>query len=92
MRQKWTQFVQLNWKDYVPTKSSYLCSVHFNDSCFEQKTVSLMDTTGEAIDFSSVPTKTAVVPHTSYLTDQKRRRVKTFFNYSVLISSQVALF
>ena len=60
----------------MPTKSSNLCSVHFNDSCFEQKPVSLMEITGEAIDFkkrfSSVPTKAVVVPHTSHLTDQNQ--------------------
>ena len=52
-----------------------MSSAHFDDSCFEHELVSLMDATGEAIELKkrllkgSVPTKTAVVPYTSPLTD-----------------------
>ena len=81
LRQKWTRFVRINRKDFVPKKSSCLCSAHFDDSCFEHKPVSLKDATGEAIELKkrlikgSVPTRTDVVPYTSPLTDRKRRRV-----------------
>ena len=85
LRQKWTRFVLINRKDFVPKKSSCLCSAHFEDSCFEQKPVSLKDATGEAIELKkrlikgSVPTRTAVVPYTSPLTDRKRRRVSNAY-------------
>lgn len=85
LRQKWTRFVRINRKDFVPKKSSCLCSAHFDDSCFEHKPVSLRDATGEAIELKkrlikgSVPTRTAVVPYTSPLTDRKRRRVSEVY-------------
>ncbi|XP_068760564.1 uncharacterized protein [Montipora capricornis] len=81
LRQKWTRFVRINRKDFVPKKSSCLCSAHFDDSCFEHKPVTLKDATGEAIELKkrlikgSVPTRTDVVPYTSPLTDRKRRRI-----------------
>ena len=50
LRQKWTRFVRINRRDFVPKKSSCLCSAHFDDSCFEHKPLSLMDATGEAIE------------------------------------------
>ena len=84
LRQKWTRFVRINRDDFVPKKSSCLCSAQFDDSCFEHKPVSpvsLADATGEAIELKkrlikgSLPTRTAVVPYTSPLTDRKRRRV-----------------
>ena len=69
----------------MPKKSSCLCSAHFDDSCVEYKPVSLANATGEAIELKkrqikgSVPTRTAVVPHTSPLTDRKRRRVSEVY-------------
>ncbi|KAK2548287.1 hypothetical protein P5673_031519 [Acropora cervicornis] len=80
LRQKWTRFVWINRRDFVPKKSSCLCSAHFDDCCFEHKPLSLMDATGEAIELKKrlikgpVPTRTDVVPYTSPLTDRKRRR------------------
>ena len=88
LRQKWTQFVRINRRDFVPKKSSCLCSAHFEDSCFEHKPLSLMDTTGKAIELKkrlikgSVPTRTDVVPYTSPLTDRKRRRVSEVYLFS----------
>ena len=72
---------------FVPKKSSCLCSAHSADSCFEHKPVSLTDATGEAMELKrrlikgSVPTRTAVVPYTSPLTDRKRRRVSEVYLY-----------
>ena len=69
-------------------KSSCLCSAHFKDSCFEHKLLSLMDTTGKAIELKkrlikgSVPTRNDVVPYTSPLTDRKRRRVSEVYLFS----------
>ena len=89
LRQKWTRFVRINRDDFVPKKSSCLCSAHFDDSCFEYKPVSLTDATGEAMELKKrrikglVPTRIAVVPYkcTSPLTDRKRRRVSEVYLY-----------
>ena len=83
LRQKWTRFVRINRDDFVPKKSSCLCSAHFDDSCFEHKPVSLTDATGEAMELKkrlikgSVPTRT--VSYTSPLTGRKRRRVSVVY-------------
>ena len=59
----------------MPKKSSCLCSARVDDSCFKHKAVSLTDGTGEAMELKkrlikgSIPTRTAVVPYTSPLTD-----------------------
>jgi len=37
VRQKWTTFVRRHRKDFVPSKTSTLRSVHFEESCFEQR-------------------------------------------------------
>ena len=72
----------------MPKKLSCLCSANFDDSCFEHKPLSLMNATGEAIEFKkrlikgSVPTRTDVVPYTSLLTDRKRRRVSEVYLFS----------
>ena len=85
LRQKWSRFVRINRYDFVPKKSSYLCSAHFDDSRFEHKPVSFADATGEAIELKkrliegSVPTRTAVVPYTSPLNDRMRRRVSEVY-------------
>ena len=33
--QKWIRFVRIHRKDFVPSKSATLCSVHFEETCFE---------------------------------------------------------
>jgi len=45
------------WEDFVPKKSSCLCSAHSDDSCFEHKPVSLMDEPGEAIKLKNIGTQ-----------------------------------
>ena len=37
LRQKWIRFVRIHRKDFVPSKSATLCSVHFEETCFETK-------------------------------------------------------
>ena len=39
LRQKWIRFVRIHRKDFVPTKSVTLCSVHFDEKCFESRPV-----------------------------------------------------
>ena len=47
---KWTQFVRVHRKDFVPSKSATLFSVHFNEKCFECKPVVFTSAdTGKAI-------------------------------------------
>ena len=48
LRQKWIRFVQIHRKDFVATKSSALCSAHFDDSCFRTKGIPLSDGIGKA--------------------------------------------
>ena len=82
LRKKWTQFVGVHRKDFVPSKSATLCSVHFDEKCFESKPVLFTSAdTGKAIHpkryliKGSVPTRYTVVPHSSPLTSRKRRVV-----------------
>ena len=81
LRQKWTRFVRIHRKDFVPTKSSALCSAHFDQSCFHFKSIAAWDESGKPVNQKrrlipgSVPTKYTVVPHTSPLTSRKRRMV-----------------
>ena len=82
LRKKWTLFVRVHRKDFVPSKSATLCSVHFDEKCFESKPVPFTSAeTGKAIQpkryliKGSVPTRYAVVPHSSPITSRKRRRV-----------------
>ena len=82
LRKKWTLFVRVHRKDVVPLKSVTLCSVHFDEKCFESKPVPFMSAeTGKATQpkryliKGSVPTRYAVVPHSSFITSRKRRRV-----------------
>lgn len=37
VRQKWARFVRKHRKHFTPTSSSALCSVHFEDSCYEHR-------------------------------------------------------
>ena len=37
VKQAWVRFVRRHRKDFIPSKSSSLCSVHFKDSCFERR-------------------------------------------------------
>ena len=81
LRQKWIQFVRINRKDFVPSKSSALCSAHFNKSCFHVKGIPLFDESGKKTMLKqylirgSIPSKDTVVLYTSPLSSRKRRRV-----------------
>lgn len=83
LRQKWTRFVRIHRKDFVPTKSSALCSAHFDESCFHTKGIALVDEEGNSVQpkrtliAGSTPTRDAVTPYTSPLTSRKRRMVST---------------
>ena len=79
VKQAWVKFVHRHRKDFIPSKSSSLCSVHFEDSCFERRAAVL---SGESeIKFKrflingSVPTRDTVVPDSSPKSKRKRRKV-----------------
>ena len=66
---KWTLFVRVHRKDFVPSKSATLCSVHFHEKRFERRPVPFTSAeTGKAIQpkryliKGSVPTRYAVAP------------------------------
>ena len=79
--QKWIRFVRRHRKDFTPSNSSVLCSVHFEDSCFEHRPIAVPRENGEFIQLKkrlisgSIPTRDTVIPHSSPLTCRKRRRV-----------------
>ena len=81
LRQKWIRFVRIHRKDFVPRKSSALCSAHFDESCFHVKGISLFDDSGKKtmpkqyLISGSIPSKDTVVPYTSPLTSRKRQQV-----------------
>ena len=79
VKQAWAKFVRRHRKDFVHSKSSSLCSVHFEDSCFDRRAAVL---SGESeIKFKrflikeSVPTRDTVVPYSSPESKRKRRKV-----------------
>ncbi|XP_068711881.1 uncharacterized protein [Montipora foliosa] len=81
LRQKWIRFVRIHRKDFVPNKSSALCSVHFDESCLHVKGIPLFDDSGKKtmpkryLIRGSIPSKDTVVPYTSPLSSRKRRRL-----------------
>ena len=86
LRTKWIRFVQIHRKDFIPSKSATLCSVHFDETCFESKSVAFTSAeTGKTIQpkryliKGSVPSRDTVVPNSSPLTTRKRRMVSKNF-------------
>ena len=81
LRKKWTRFVRIHRKDFVPKKSSCLCSAHIDESCFEHKSVLIENEGGQSSELKknlikgSIPTKDTVVPFKSPLKSRKRRKV-----------------
>ena len=82
VRQKWTNFVRRHRKDFTPSKSSSLCSVHFADSCFEQRpALYSSDVSVELMKFKrflikgSIPTRDTVVPYSSPETKAKKGKL-----------------
>ena len=91
LRQKWIRFVQIHRKDFVPSKSATLCSVHFEETWFESKPwIITSSETGESLQpkrclkKGAVPTRDTVVPLSSPLTSRKRRSVSAIFIISLL--------
>ena len=85
VRQKWIRFVRIHRKDFIPKKSSTLCSAHFDDSCFEHKPVVIRtdDGKGEVIEFTkrlikgSIPCRYTADLQTSPVTERKRQSVSS---------------
>ena len=74
LRQKWTRFVRRHQKDFTPSKWSALCSVHFEDSGYEQIHLALVGESSNTLQLKrnlikgSVPTRDMVLPSSSPLT------------------------
>lgn len=73
LQKKYIRFVQIHRKDFIPSKSATLCSVHFAETCFESKSVVLTFTdTGKPLQpkryliKGSVPIRDVVIPHMSH--------------------------
>ena len=47
--QKWIRFARRHGKDFKPSNSSVLCLVHFGDSCFEHRPITVPEENGESI-------------------------------------------
>ena len=81
VREQWLKFVHKHRPDFVPTKTSVLCSIHFTLDCFTRR----LDLTNSEYSSSghrhlirgSVPTIDAAVnpPDEPSLTDRERRMV-----------------
>ena len=73
-------------KDFVPRKSSALCSAHVDESFFV-KGIPLFDDSGKKtmhkryLIHGSIPSKDTVVPYTSPLTSWKGRRVRLWTKF-----------
>ena len=74
LQQNWTWFIRIHRKDFVPTKSPALCSVHFNEMCFHS-----LDESEKPVNQKrhlipgSGTSKDTVVPHTFLLSSRKCR-------------------
>ena len=82
VRQKWTKFVRRHRANFVPSKTSSLCSVHFENSCFEQRSTGFSGNSEQGLQKfkrfmikGSVPTRDTVVPYSSPESSRKRRKV-----------------
>lgn len=74
LRDKWTRFVRMHRKDFVPKKLSCLCFAHFDESCYRKQLV-----LAEKEVLSSIDTEKKIIPgsipYVFSLTDRKQRRV-----------------
>lgn len=91
IRQKWTKFVRRHRKDFVPSKTSSLCSVHFEESCFEQRSAVFSGESANLPKFKrclskgSIPTRDTVVPYSSPESSRKRRKVSPLLHYFTVL-------
>ena len=82
MHKKWTWFVCIHCKEFVP-KKSYVYVWFILRTCFKHKPVFLMDKLQQPLELKkqliegSDPMKPTVVPHNSPLSKQKQWRVST---------------
>lgn len=78
-REKWTKFVRRHWPGWNPSKTSHLCSMHFEDSCFEHRPWLSGDSdTPKFKKFlltTAIPPRDIVVPCKSPDSKRKRRKV-----------------
>ena len=78
-RDKRTKFVRRHRPGWNPSKQSHLCSVHFEESCYERKmslsTDSNLPKFRNYLLTTAVPTRDMVVPYKSPDSKRKRRKV-----------------
>ena len=80
LRGKWVQFVRRHRADFNPTsKYVALCSAHFEDSCYERRSL-LSDVESNMRSFlkkGSIPTRDAVTPSApEVLSERSKRQVR----------------
>ena len=67
-RQKWIRFTGRHHKDFKPSNLTVLFSVHFEDSCFEHRPITVLQENGEFIHCKkglmsgSIPIRDMVIP------------------------------
>lgn len=100
MYDKLTKFVLRHRKDFVPLKTSSLCSIHFEESCFEERSavfqgrVQICWDLKDSLFQGSIPTRDTVVPYSSPESSWKWRKVSALlYSFTVLDqSSSISLF
>ncbi len=80
IRDKWVRFVRRHRANWQPSKSSVLCSVHFDPSDFEQRPdlnlgVDVSFRTKRWLKKNAVPTKDCVEQQENVVTPRERRKV-----------------
>lgn len=78
--QKWTSFVRRHRPNFKPSKTSVLCSAHFEPACFTQlaSVLSANCAKRRALEKGSIPTRDMVVSFSPPpLTKRERRQVST---------------
>ena len=82
LRLKWTRFVQRHRANFQPTKTSVLCSAHFEESCFTKKLSLVEPDIGKGskrvLNKGAFPTRDTIVPEaaaTQELSSRGKRQV-----------------
>ena len=79
VKQAWIKFVRRHRKDFISSKSSSLCSVHFEDACFERRAAVLSPESDmkfkRFLVKGAIPTRDTVVPYSSPESKRNRRKV-----------------
>lgn len=93
LRQKWTSFVRRHRPNFKPSKTSVLCSAHFEASCLTQlaSVLSPHFSRKRVLEKGSVPTRDTVVSYAPEpLTAREKRQVSS--NVKIDSDSQNSIF